>query len=706
MAIAEELIIVLKYKADKALGGLDKTKNKLSKIKAEAEKMKAVGQNLTTFVTLPILAAAAASVKFAIDAEETRAKFETAFRGVGDEADRVAKELQDGYGISIRASEKLLSGTGDLLKGFGATAQEALGLSSDVQKLATDLASYNNLQGGAERASNILTKAMLGEREALTSLGIKISEAAVKARLLEKGQENLTDRALLLARAQATLELATAQSGDALGDFARTQDSAANQIKILQATIEDLAVKLGQDLMPVFKGFLKGVQGLIKWNKELDSGTRFLIDSIGTFAVAIGPAILAVVGFQKAWMALSVMMTMSISAGGWIAIAIAGVVAINVAVQGLAKALALGDKEAKKLARTFADTYAQAADQYIKTTRAATDEAFRSRIETLKLAISFSKAAKNVKLLEKQTKMLKDIENEALVIKKARIAADKDVIKTAGEEAEALLELAKAKKEQAILDEESIALGAMKMFTLKKRINVLNETQNSESKNIKSLLALKREQILAERELAKSKSETGVAAVESNAAIIQAMEQATAKQKEMIQLGKDYHDLMKGQIIPIVETFGKTLGKVFAETGDVTAAAGQAGLDVLEALLAKLPEFMLMAGLRAIAGGHFEIGAALVAGAGIIALGGAIAEGINSVKAEDRLGGMSFPQFADGGVVQDTGLAFVHQGETVVPKGASVSGGGTTIIIQGNVWADEAFTRRVLSTSSRIQRGY
>jgi len=125
-----ELLVSIKVNTDQLDSGLSNVNKKLLKtsknLKAFGEKAKTVGQNLTTGLTLPLLAAGAASVKFAIDAEETNAKFLTAFRGIEDQANSTAKALASGYGLATLEAEKLLSGTGDLLKGFGATAGEAL----------------------------------------------------------------------------------------------------------------------------------------------------------------------------------------------------------------------------------------------------------------------------------------------------------------------------------------------------------------------------------------------------------------------------------------------------------------------------------------------------------------------------------------------------------------------------------------------------
>jgi len=190
------------------------------------------------------------SVKAAAMFEEVDAKFNTAFRGIEKSAGDMAEELANSYIMSRTESKRLLSDTGDLLKGFGFTSEKALNLSGNVQKLAADLASYNNLQGGATRASEILTKALLGERDSLIGVGVKISEADVKQRMMEKGLDKLAGTARMSARAMATYELILQQTKDAQGDVGRTSGSLVNQMKKIKAQFSDIAVVIGKALIP------------------------------------------------------------------------------------------------------------------------------------------------------------------------------------------------------------------------------------------------------------------------------------------------------------------------------------------------------------------------------------------------------------------------------------------------------------------------
>ena len=207
------------------------------------------------------------SVKAAAMFEEVDAKFNTAFRGIEKSAGDMAKELANSYIMSRTESKRLLSDTGDLLKGFGFTSEKALNLSGNVQKLAADLASYNNLQGGATRASEILTKALLGERDSLIGVGVKISEADIKQRMMEKGLDKLAGTARMSARAMATYELILQQTKDAQGDVGRTSGSLVTQMKKIKTQFSDIAVVIGKALIPIVLLITTRISEFVKKNK-------------------------------------------------------------------------------------------------------------------------------------------------------------------------------------------------------------------------------------------------------------------------------------------------------------------------------------------------------------------------------------------------------------------------------------------------------
>jgi hypothetical protein len=210
----------------------------------------------------------------ASDAEETASKFNTIFRDISDGANEVADSFANSFGLANTKSKELLGNTADLLTGFGFTQKEALNLSKQVNELAVDLASFSNFAGGTEGASEALTKALLGETESAKSLGIVIRQnskeynAQIKALMQSRGVTELQ------AKAYLNLEQAISQSSNAIGDFARTSESFANQSRIASQNLIDLKENLGNIIIPSATAFLKELNwGLEQLNEQFRDKT-------------------------------------------------------------------------------------------------------------------------------------------------------------------------------------------------------------------------------------------------------------------------------------------------------------------------------------------------------------------------------------------------------------------------------------------------
>jgi hypothetical protein len=241
-------------------------------------------------------------IKAASDAEETRNKFNVVFKDVRKSADDAFKNLAANYGLARSEAQRMLANTGDMLTGFSFTGKAALELSNNTQKLAVDLASFANVD--VATASEAITKGLLGEREMMVQLGIKIGEADLKQRLFEKGQDKLTGTALRQARAQATLELAYGQSGNAVDDFQKSMASFANQQRIAEAGVENLSVALGESLLPfanlVMTSFNKLTPSVMRIADSLREyvtsaeGAAEISSFLGTAAAALSAAFTAI----------------------------------------------------------------------------------------------------------------------------------------------------------------------------------------------------------------------------------------------------------------------------------------------------------------------------------------------------------------------------------------------------------------------------
>jgi len=262
--------------------GYDKVKSQMSTMDREGrsveDRFKSIGA--TVLKTGAVLGAAftamsIGALKLASDAEETDSKLNTVFSNIQSEAQKTSENLVKNFGLSSQSAKQLLGDTGDLLTGFGFTQESALGLSDQVQQLAVDLASFTNFSGGAEGASQALTKALLGERESVKQLGISILETDVQAKILQLTQQGLTFETERQAKAYATLLIAQEQSKNAIGDFARTSDGFANQVRILRGEITDLAIEFGKELLPAGKAIITVIRQMLADFRDTDSIKTF-----------------------------------------------------------------------------------------------------------------------------------------------------------------------------------------------------------------------------------------------------------------------------------------------------------------------------------------------------------------------------------------------------------------------------------------------
>ena len=257
---------------------------------------RAAGLKLSLFATAPVLLLGRSMIKAASDAEETQSKFNTVFKSMEVGANVAADNLAKNFGLAGSEVRKLLGDTGDLLTGFGFSEKSAFDLSTKVSELAVDLASFTNFSGGAAGASAALTKALLGERESVKSLGISILEEDVKAKVALLTAQGRTFETKRQAKAFATLLIAQEQSTNAIGDFARTQGSAANQGRLLSARVQTLKEGFGAILLPIWVKITGVLIRLTDTFKDFSPTTKTVILVVLGLVAVLGPLLLVLGG--------------------------------------------------------------------------------------------------------------------------------------------------------------------------------------------------------------------------------------------------------------------------------------------------------------------------------------------------------------------------------------------------------------------------
>lgn len=296
----------MKRTADKAKRSIrDFAKKAQASLGNLGKKAAATGAIMTAALTVPIGLMAKQMIDAASDAEETASKFATVFENVGGKAEQVARDFAKNFGVASSTAKKLIGDTGDLFVGLGASEGAALDLSKRVQELASDLASFQNIQGGTAQASEALTKGLLGETDNLKSLGIIVSLGDKKFKRLVKTIQRTKGITEKQARAEAILQEAIKQSGKAIGDTQRTWDSYANVVRRNDEATKELNESFGRLMIPIATKLTVTLTKLVKWVDNLSPGMKKIVLVLAGLVAIGGPLLLVLGGIATAFSVIS-----------------------------------------------------------------------------------------------------------------------------------------------------------------------------------------------------------------------------------------------------------------------------------------------------------------------------------------------------------------------------------------------------------------
>lgn len=266
-----------------------KMKNISGDLKKTGREMQKMGQSLTRGLTLPIVGAGAAAFKFASDYEEAMNKVDVSFGNNADEVVKWSKTTLKQFGLAQGTALDMAALFGDMATGMGINTKEAAGMSTQLVGLAGDLASFKNI--GIDQASTALKSIFTGETESLKNLGIVMTQTNLDAFALAEGFNKTTKEMTEAEKINLRLAFVMDRTKNSQGDFARTNDGAANQMRIFTESLKELAATFGNVLLPMITPIIQKVNAAIQKFASMDDGTKKLIVTVGLFVAAIGPTL-------------------------------------------------------------------------------------------------------------------------------------------------------------------------------------------------------------------------------------------------------------------------------------------------------------------------------------------------------------------------------------------------------------------------------
>ena len=187
---------------------------------------------------------------------------------------------------------------GDMATSMGYSQDAAAQMSMALVNLAADLASFKNI--GIDQASTALKSIFTGETESLKELGVVMTQANLEAYALAEGYTTAYTAMDQAQQVAVRYQYVLANTQNAQGDFARTSDSTANQLRIFRESLKEAAATAGDELLPVITPIIGKLNELIQTFGDLDEGTQKAVVQTGLFLAALGPMLKVTGGITTA----------------------------------------------------------------------------------------------------------------------------------------------------------------------------------------------------------------------------------------------------------------------------------------------------------------------------------------------------------------------------------------------------------------------
>jgi hypothetical protein len=372
VALTEKVTFLLGVNAKGVAQEFDKVgraaDRSLGKAETRSEQLQATFTKVGAGMLAAGALATAALYGMAQDASSMAETVDKAAILFGDGFDQVI-EFSEGAAKSIGvAKDQALDAASTFAiygKRAGLAGTELATFSTDLVKAAADMASFND--ASLEDTIAAIGAGLRGESEPLQRFGVDTRVAALEAAALEAGLIGVGEKLSANEQPMAVMAAITQQAADQMGNFALTQDSAANQAKQAAAEFQNMRLELGEAALPILRDATSALNTMVGAFNSLPDPMKSAIAQgavWGTGLLLVGGAVLSVAGrvqaLSGAIRGLHARFPAATGAAGKFAVGMAGVV---LAFDQYQKHAAETEAKTQAVADAFRDG-APAADQW------------------------------------------------------------------------------------------------------------------------------------------------------------------------------------------------------------------------------------------------------------------------------------------------------------------------------------------------------
>ena len=209
------------------------------------------------------------ATKEAIDYYETLNLFQVAMKGSIEQGNEFINTISEWYGLDPK---NLMQYTGtfyEMAYAVEAPDKAAQQLSTSLTALSVDLASLFNVD--VEKVTNNLTSGIRGMSRAVVKYGLDLRATTVEAYANSLGITQQYESMNEASREILRYLVAVKQARDATGDFGRTIEQPANQLRVFKEQMSQVGRAIGtfiiqplQAALPVINGFVMAIRIMLE----------------------------------------------------------------------------------------------------------------------------------------------------------------------------------------------------------------------------------------------------------------------------------------------------------------------------------------------------------------------------------------------------------------------------------------------------------
>lgn len=217
-------------------------------------------------------------IELGSDLAEVQNVVDVTFPAMSAQIDSFAKNAVSSFGLSETMAKKFTGTFGAMSKAFGFAEKEAYDMSTTLTGLAGDVASFYNIS--QEEAYTKLKSVFTGETESLKDLGVVMTQAALDSFALANGFGKTTAKMSEAEKVALRYRFVQEKLAAASGDFIRTSDGWANQVRVLKLQFDSLKASIGQGLINLLTPVIKVINTIIGKLAVLAEGFKIFTERI------------------------------------------------------------------------------------------------------------------------------------------------------------------------------------------------------------------------------------------------------------------------------------------------------------------------------------------------------------------------------------------------------------------------------------------